>query len=171
MKHRLGRSALVALSVMTTLTTGAAVVAAADSSSVPARHVLLISVDGLHANDLAMWVAEHPTSALARLAASGTTYTDASTSTPSDSFPGLLAEVTGGSPKSTGVYYDVTWDNDLSPAGSDCSTRGALVPFNQSINVDPNAGGPMSAAVLPKLLPRHTLWSQGVAGVMLALPS
>jgi hypothetical protein len=60
---------------------------------------------------------------------------------------------TGGSPSSTGVYYDVTWDNNLSPAGSNCSTRGALVPFNQSINLNANAGDSV-ADINPAKLPR-----------------
>ena len=99
------------------------------------EHVLLISLDGFHDFDLDNYVASHPASALASLVARGVKYTNATTSSPSDSFPGTLAMVTGGSPASTGVYYDVSWDNDLSPAGSDCSTRGALVPYNEAINV------------------------------------
>src|SRR3989442_1300559 len=69
------------------------------------RHVLLISVDGLHASDLARWVDEHPSSSLAALSGAGTTYANASASEPSDSFPGLLAPLTGGTPRSNGVYY------------------------------------------------------------------
>jgi hypothetical protein len=61
---------------------------------------------GLHQSDLATWVHDHPTSTLAKLSGAGTTFTAASTSKPSDSFPGLLAPVTGGTSKSTGVYYD-----------------------------------------------------------------
>ena len=60
---------------------------------------------------------------------------------------------TGGSPASTGVYYDVSWDNSLSPAGSDCSTRGALVPFNQTINFNANTGDSV-ADINPAKLPR-----------------
>src|SRR4051794_27553739 len=68
-------------------------------------------------------------------------------------FPGTLAMATCGSPRSTGVYYDVSWDNDLSPAGSNCATRGALVPFNQTINVNTNAGDSV-ADINPAKLPR-----------------
>jgi predicted AlkP superfamily pyrophosphatase or phosphodiesterase len=68
-------------------------------------HVLLISVDGLHQVDLARWVSGHPDSTLAKLSRNGVTYTNAKATTPSDSFPGLLALVTGGTPKVTGVYY------------------------------------------------------------------
>src|SRR5438105_7706165 len=71
--------------------------------TVHARHVLLLSIDGFHALDLALYVRLYPGSALASLAGMGVTYTNASTSRPSDSFPGLLSMVTGGSPRSTGV--------------------------------------------------------------------
>src|SRR3954463_13723397 len=101
------------------------------------EHVLLISLDGFHDFDLDNYVGSHPASALASLVARGVKYTNATTSSPSDSFPATLAMVTGGSPASTGVYYDVSWDNDLSPAGSDCSTRGALVSYNEQINYPP----------------------------------
>jgi hypothetical protein len=58
------------------------------------RHVLLISVDGLHALDVAKYTASHPHSALAELASHGITYSGANTPQNSDSFPGLLALVT-----------------------------------------------------------------------------
>jgi hypothetical protein len=118
-----------------------------------ADHVLLLSLDGFHDADLTNYVAAHPTSALAAVVERGRRYSNASAQAPSDSFPGTLAMTTGGSPRSTGVYYDVSWDNDLSPAGSDCSTRGALVPFNQTINVNANAGD-SAADINPAKLPR-----------------
>jgi hypothetical protein len=40
-------------------------------------------------------------------------YVAASTSKPSDSFPGLTAIITGGSPALTGVYYDVAYSRNL----------------------------------------------------------
>ena len=85
------------------------------------RHVLLVSVDGLHAVDTARWTAAHPGSTLAKLARSGVEYADAHTPTPSDSFPGMLALVTGGTPKSTGVYYDDSYDRTLFSPGSNCT--------------------------------------------------
>ena len=69
------------------------------------KHVLLISIDGMHALDFANCAngvgggqAYCPN--LAELAEHGLTYTQTSTSRPSDSFPGLTALVTGGSPRS-----------------------------------------------------------------------
>jgi hypothetical protein len=116
-------------------------------------HVLLLSLDGFHDFDLTNYIAAHPGSALAQVVARGRRYTNATAQVPSDSFPATLAMTTGASPRSTGVYYDVSWDNNLSPAGSDCTTRGALVPFNQTINFDPNLGDSV-ADINPAKLPR-----------------
>ena len=43
------------------------------------KHVLLISVDGLHALDVSNYVASHPNSAMAELAGHGVTYSNART--------------------------------------------------------------------------------------------
>src|SRR5437870_7674153 len=51
------------------------------------RHVLLISVDGLHALDVANFVQSHPNSALAELSGHGITYSNARTPALSDAFP------------------------------------------------------------------------------------
>jgi arylsulfatase A-like enzyme len=83
--------------------------------------VLLISVDGLHDVDVARFIADHPFSTFAQLAQNGIRYTDAHTTTPSDSFPGLVAQVTGGTPRTTGVYYDDSYDRTLYPPGSNCA--------------------------------------------------
>ncbi len=64
---------------------------AEDGQPTEVRHVLLVSVDGLHQVDVANFVAAHPHSAFAKLANRGIQYTDAHTTTPSDSFPGLVA--------------------------------------------------------------------------------
>lgn len=85
-------------------------------------HVLLISVDGLHQSDLAWYVRAFPKSTLASLVAQGIDYSNASTPFPSDSFPGMVAQVTGGNPLSTGIYYDDTWNHDVFPVGTtNCS--------------------------------------------------
>ena len=81
----------------------------------PIKHVLLISVDGMHALDLTNYVATHPNSTLALLSEHGKTFTNASTSQPSDSFPGLASLVTGGSPITTGFWYDVSFNRALAP--------------------------------------------------------
>ncbi|GGI03232.1 hypothetical protein GCM10007170_46730 [Arthrobacter liuii] len=57
------------------------------------KHVLLLSVDGLHQKDLDRYVAAHPESALASLVSHGTSYTHAQTPVPSDSFPGMVGQL------------------------------------------------------------------------------
>jgi len=54
-------------------------IASAAQSTSNIKHVLLISVDGLHALDVSRFVDSHPTSALAELSHHGTTYTNART--------------------------------------------------------------------------------------------
>src|SRR5882672_6066504 len=86
------------------------------------KHVLLLSVDGLHALDVANYVAAHPDSALAALSTHGITYSNARTPANSDSFPGLLALVTGGSPISHGLFYDVSYDRTIfDPSNTTCT--------------------------------------------------
>lgn len=117
-------------------TTGAASEGPARSHHSDIDHVLLISVDGLHALDVAHYVRTHPNSALAELASHGTTYSNASTPANSDSFPGLLALVTGGSPVSHGVFYDVSYDRALfDPSNTSCTgAPGNTVVFDESID-------------------------------------
>jgi hypothetical protein len=82
------------------------------------QHVLLISIDGFHAVDLETCVATNLCPNLKMLTNSAIIYPNASTTKPSDSFPGLLAQLTGGTPKSHGVFYDDSYDRTLfAPAG------------------------------------------------------
>ena len=85
------------------------------------KHVLLISVDGMHQSDLDWYIASHPSSTLARLTHGGAEYTSAETSNPSDSDPGGTALMTGGNPKSTGVYYDVEYSHKVDEPGAACT--------------------------------------------------
>jgi Type I phosphodiesterase / nucleotide pyrophosphatase len=129
------------------------------------QHVLLISVDGLHALDLANYVNTHEGSTLAQLSHTGITYTNASASSPSDSFPGLAALVTGGSPVTAGLWYDVTYNRALSPPAQTTSLPitggptlcpsviGTPMAYDESIDFNLrllNGGG----GIDPKFLPR-----------------
>lgn len=118
---------------------GAQPAPAAPSSSRSAHHVLLLSVDGLHQSDHARYAATHPTSALAALVRGGISYDHALTPFPSDSFPGMVGQVTGGNPRTTGIYYDVTYNRDLLPAGTtSCAgvAPGAPVAYDESLDRD-----------------------------------
>jgi hypothetical protein len=108
-----------------------------------AKHVLLISFDGLHEQDVARCVASNACPNIALLAKDGTTYTNAHTPGLSDSFPGLAALVTGGSPKTTGLFYDVSYDRTLyAPSDTTCSgTQGWNVIFDETTGIDAQNGG------------------------------
>jgi type I phosphodiesterase/nucleotide pyrophosphatase len=137
------------------------------------RSVLLISIDGMHALDFANCangISGVNRGApfcpnLARLGESGVTYLGASTSKPSDSFPGLMAIVTGGSPRSAGVFYDVSYDRSLAPPrrttpygipGGDhlCPlVRGTPVGYDEEIDIDLtqlDGGGGVDPDFLPR---------------------
>jgi hypothetical protein len=120
----------------------AAAVATAGDDKPKAQHVLLISVDGLHQTDLAWYMERHPSSALAKLVGRGVEFTHAQTPFPSDSFPGLVAQVTGGNPSSTGVYYDDSYNRALLPAGTtSCHgvAPGAEVTYFEAADRNPKA--------------------------------
>src|SRR5258708_6339594 len=101
----------------------------------PAARVLLLSVDGLHAIDLANWIAMHPHSILAELSARGVTYTNAHTPM-ADTAAGLLAPATGGTSISTGIVSSNGYDRALSPPGSSCKTKGAVLSLDASFRAD-----------------------------------
>jgi len=135
------------------LLAGIAINATAQAADID--HVLLISVDGLHALDVTRYVEGHPNSALAELSRHGVTYSNARTPANSDSFPGLLALVTGGSPISHGLFYDVSYDRTLfDPTNVSCSGGpGNMMVFDES--VDRYSSGNVSLNIIdPSKLPR-----------------
>src|SRR6202453_2550918 len=134
------------------------------------KHVLLLSIDGMHAVDF--YNCSHGIAGvnggnpycpnMAALSRHAINYEAAVSSKPSDSFPGLAAIVSGGSPKSTGLYYDVAYDRSLDPpatttgtglAGGSCTPygipAGTTTDYDQGIDIDDtllNGGAPGAAA-------------------------
>src|SRR5580658_9432380 len=106
------------------------------SNSTPIRHVLLISVDGLHAVDLqncSRGISGANNGSpycpnLTALANGGVNYVAASTSKPSDSFPGLMSIVTGATPRTMGIYYDVAYDRTLDGPAKTTGNGNAAAP-------------------------------------------
>src|ERR1700686_3790534 len=111
---------LALLSLAAACSVGTAIATAQDNHDGRIKRVLLISVDGMHAVDFLNCANGISTinngspycPAIAALSKTGVNYPAASTSKPSDSFPGLTAIVTGGSPAFTGVYYDVAYSRN-----------------------------------------------------------
>ena len=103
-------------------------------------HVLLLSIDGMHAVDFLNCThgivgindGKPYCPNLTTLSQTGVNYVGTISSRPSDSFPGLAALVTGGSPKTTGLYYDVAYDRSLAPPASSTGTGlagGTCTPY------------------------------------------
>ena len=88
-----------------------------DAAPIPAStsvtRVLMISLDGMRQFDYNWFITNYPTSTLATLAAQGVVYKNAYCPFPSDSYPGLMAMITGGTPKTTGIYYDDSFESTL----------------------------------------------------------
>ncbi|MBV8865107.1 MAG: alkaline phosphatase family protein [Acidobacteriaceae bacterium] len=126
------------------------------------RHVLMVSVDGMHQQDLERCLAHGTCPNIAELAEHGVIYSKAFTPGLSDSVPGLAALVTGGSPLSTGLFYDDVYDRTLYP-GTDptCSTHPGVEVFLQELlGVDNLNGGPLShldggGSFNPQQIPRR----------------
>src|ERR1017187_1456214 len=121
------------------------------------HHVLLISIDGMHALDYQNCVSGGTCPTLAALGKTGVTYTRTSTSLPSDSFPGLINIVTGGTPRSHGAFYDVAYDRVFAPplhttgngvAGGKCTPgqpNGTTTEYEEGDDIDQtklNGGAP-----------------------------
>jgi len=133
------------------------------------KRVLLISVDGMHAVDYLNCAkgvgtvnnGEPYCPALAALGKKGVNYVAASTSKPSDSFPGLTAIITGGSPALTGVYYDVAYSRNFDapakttgnglaagPCTPNTPPTGTTTEYEEGIDIDQtmvNGGAPGAA--------------------------
>jgi hypothetical protein len=105
------------------------------------KHVLLLSVDGMHQQDLEWYVNRFPSSTLAELVHRGVEYSRAETTIPSDSFPATVGLMTGGDPGVTGFYYDDTYNYDVFPAGTKkCvgAPPGGPVNYDNTIDVNTN---------------------------------
>jgi phospholipase C len=127
-------------------------------SAGPLNHVLLLSVDGLHNADIFdPGLAPFLTNTL-QLQGSGVTYTNAHTTSPSDSFPGTLSYLTGAGPGTTGVFYDDSYSRTLLPPGSSSNAPpGTEVTYFEAIDKNSaliSGGGNFDASSInPSLLP------------------
>ncbi len=147
-------------------------------------HVLLISIDGMHALDYVNCSkgisgvngGSPYCPNLAALGATGINYLQASTSRPSDSFPGLMALVTGGTPRTVGAYYDVSYDRALNPpaiatgngvAGGACTPGatpiGTRTEYEEGIDLDQtklNGGAPSGDGGINAIDPKKLIRDQ-----------
>src|SRR5271165_2389324 len=107
------------------------------TAAAAASHELLLSVDGLHNADLTDPQLAPVLTNIQNLQNSGVTYTDAHTTSPSDSFPGTLSYLTGAGPGTTGVFYDDSYSRTLRAPGSDSSMPpGTEVQYAENIDIN-----------------------------------
>jgi Type I phosphodiesterase / nucleotide pyrophosphatase len=130
------------------------------------KHVVLLSIDGMHAvdfyncaNGIAGVNGGSPYCPnMAALSQTAINYVNTESSKPSDSFPGMAALASGGTPKTTGLYYDVAYDRSLDPpliktgtglAGGLCTpyttAHGTTTDNDQGVDIDDtklNGGAP-----------------------------
>jgi Type I phosphodiesterase / nucleotide pyrophosphatase len=176
------RLVLAGTAVTATLLSSTYGIAAGSSTvgSEKVKHVLLLSIDGMHAADF--YNCAHGVTGLnsgnpycpnlAALAGTGINYVATSSSKPSDSAPGLMALVTGGTPRTTGIYYDVAFDRSLdgpqittgtglaaAPCTPGAAPTGTTTDNDQGIDLDDtklNGGADGTAAAIdPKKLSRN----------------
>jgi hypothetical protein len=145
-KTKLATAGVAALALVTAVPLAASSSRAFADGHDQTKHVLLISVDGMHQSDLDWYVANHPNSELARLATGGAEYTDAQTPDPSDSDPGGTGLMTGADPKTLGIYYDDEYSHGVFPPGTtNCS---GAVPGGDVIYDSPDDNLPAVADLL-----------------------
>src|SRR5215469_3503766 len=159
----------IAAAALTALTLGAYAHDGGEGEDTSVKHVLLISIDGMHALDFKN--CSHGVAAvnngkpycpnLAELSHNGVNYVAANTSKPSDSFPGLMNIVSGATPRLMGVYYDVAYDRSLdgpatttgngnpaAPCDPKAAPTGYTTEYEEGLDIDqtkvnggaPNAG-------------------------------
>ncbi len=116
------------------------------------RRVLVISIDGMHALDMALWIKNNPGSALANLSARGVNYTNASTTKPGDSIPATVGIFTGGSAAIGGMYYDDAYNRSwFAPTNVTCSgAPGAVIDLKFAINRNPDGTGGVDPTKMPR---------------------
>jgi Type I phosphodiesterase / nucleotide pyrophosphatase len=143
LSKRLTHTAAIGAAIVVTGALAAPAIASTDDDPLTTRHVLLLSVDGLHQSDLSWYVSHHPNSNLAALSRQGVDFTNARTPFPSDSFPGMVSQATGGNPATTGIYYDDTYNPALLPPGTTSCPKGAPtgteVTYFEALDKDPNS--------------------------------
>ncbi|MGA2355824.1 MAG: alkaline phosphatase family protein [Terriglobales bacterium] len=184
--------ACVALTLVLASSNGVAQTKSVGSGNI--QHVLLLSIDGMHAVDF--YNCSHGIAGandgkpycpnMAALSQTAINYVNTESSKPSDSFPGMAALASGGTPKTTGLYYDVAYDRSLDAptittgtglAGGPCTPgaapTGTTTDNDQGVDIDDtklNGGAPGAglteggiASIDPRKLVRDP--AAGCAGV------
>lgn len=142
------------------------------------KHVVLLSVDGMHAIDFYNCAngvqgvngGQQYCPNMASLIPTTINYVNVTSSRPSDSFPGMAALASGGTPKSTGLYYDVAYDRSLDAPEIKTGTGlgpGPCTPYGQptGTTTDNDQGIDINDAKLNGGAPGAGLTEGGIASI------
>jgi Type I phosphodiesterase / nucleotide pyrophosphatase len=120
------------------------------------KQAIFLSFDGMHQFDLVRYIATHPNSTWAKIVQNAVVYSNARTSSPSDSLPGTTALFSGTSPRNSGIFWETVYDRSLYTPGSNCTgPQGTIADYSEAIDLDNtmlNGGGGFNLSLLPQQL-------------------
>lgn len=106
-------------------------------SNAPYQQAIFLTFDGMHQFDLLRLIAENPGSSFARIVNNGITYSQAMTSSPSDSLPATASIYTGAAPRTHGVFWEQMYDRALYTGGTDCQGPiGGICDYSEACDLN-----------------------------------
>lgn len=128
-------------------------------SSGPYKQALFLSFDGMHQFDLVDYIAKYPNSTWASIMKNAVVYSNARSSSPSDSLPATAALFSGATPRNSGIWWEQSYDRSLYPGGSDCKgPQGAVCDYSEGGDLNSSAldgGGGFNLSYFPM---QKTTW-------------
>lgn len=123
------------------------------------KQVIFLSFDGLHQFDLVRWIDLYPNSTFASLVKNSIVYSNARTSSPSDSLPATASIFTGAAPRTHGIYWEQMFDRSLYTGGTNCTGPiGGIVDYSEASDLNSSSidgGNGFNLTYLPE---RLTAW-------------
>jgi len=125
----------------------------------PYQHVLLLSLDGLHDADLTDPATSDYLSNILDIANHGIHYSNAYAVKPTDNFPNMIAQVTGAGPRTSGIYYDSTYNRSYYPAATFAGTPAGTsvlwtADIDKSADLLSGGGNADASSINPNVLPQ-----------------
>ena len=123
------------------------------------KRAIYLTFDGMHQFDLTNFIAKYPNSTFASIVKHAVVYSNARASQPSDSLPATAALFTGAFSRSSGIFWEQSWDRYLYTGGSNCTgPQGGLVDYSEACDLNSSAldgGGAFNLTHLPE---QKTMW-------------
>ena len=122
-------------------------------ASGPYKQAIYLSFDGMHQFDLTNYISKYPNSTFAEVVKTAIVYSNARTSSPSDSLPATAGIFTGAYPRDNGIFWETVWDRSLYDGGSSCKgSPGTVCDFSEADDLNSSmldGGGVFNLSVLP----------------------